>query len=75
MSFSVPYLCPKSRFRMHEAGKCWERGRLVRIQLHAYYSYSEDNHRFFALRAQCGRDVRVPSNRLTDFLCKAACLY
>ena len=26
---------------------------------------------FFALRAQWGRDVRVPSNELTDFLGKA----
>jgi len=29
---------------------------------------------FFALRAQCGRDVRVPSNELTDFLGKAHCV-
>jgi len=33
---------------MHEAGKCWERGRLVRIPLHAYHSHSEDNQRLFS---------------------------
>ena len=58
---------PKSLLRLHGAGKCWERGRLVRIPLTAYYSHSEDNDRFFALRAQCGRDVRVPSNQTGFF--------
>ena len=52
---------------MREACKCWERGRLVRIPLDAYYSGIEDNQRFFALRARRGRDVRVPINQLTDF--------
>jgi hypothetical protein len=48
---------------MHEADKCWERGRLVCIPLNAYHSHSEDNQRFFALRA--------PSNQLNDLLGKA----
>ncbi|MDX6499341.1 MAG: hypothetical protein QOG23_2601 [Blastocatellia bacterium] len=33
--------------------RCWERGRLVRMLCNA---------EFFALRAQCGRDVRAPIN-------------
>jgi hypothetical protein len=64
--------CPKSRFRIYEAGNCWERGCLVRIPLDAYYSHSEDNQRFFALCAECGRALRVPGNHLTDSLGKAA---
>jgi len=41
---------------MHEARKCWDRGRLVRIRLNAHYSHRADKQRLFALRAQCGRD-------------------
>ncbi|MDX6304584.1 MAG: hypothetical protein QOI77_1553 [Blastocatellia bacterium] len=33
--------------------RCWERARLVRMLCNA---------EFFALRAQCGRDVRAPIN-------------
>jgi len=51
--------------------KCRERGRLVRMLLNAYYPRGEANQHFFALRAQCGRDVRVPNNQLTDFLGEA----
>jgi len=32
------------------------------IPLNAYHSHSQDNQRFIALRAQCGRVARVPSN-------------
>ena len=53
---------------MNEAGKGWERGRLVRIALHPYHSHNEDNHRGFVLRTQCGRDLRIPSNKLADVM-------
>ena len=58
-----------------------ERGRLVRIRSRRVIPDIEDRQRFFALRAQCGRDVRVPIDRLShanagrgrlnDFLGKA----
>ena len=38
----------------------------VRLRYSQYHKNS-----FFAGRAQCGRDVRVPSNELIDFLGKA----
>ncbi len=51
---------------MQEAGKCWERGRLVRIQSDAGYSRIEDNQRFSRFALSADGDIRVPSNQLTD---------
>ena len=56
---------------MHEAGKCCERGLSRPHPVECIPFAKRTWAKFLALRAQRRRDVRAPSNQLTDSLGKA----